>query len=357
MNKQEAITNISTIFNRKSSQDDETIFFENKKHDDLLDIILRYIENSSKLIGNPLVYKTQSLNDHGVDLIIEYPNKCKIGIQIKSHFDVKSDDFAVKVKAQLAESQFHGLDKWYLLICCPLKTKEKEFTSKISHLINELSSYKTSYHIIYNPQQSKNILCSDTMEENEFRNIKNQYYFEEVNWKEILVNLKTKKRESYIINEIVSTEKECKTAKLYANYLDSTKDASDEEIKFYIQNFKNVLNILNKLSLKTREFMSVCLSRGKKQNYSMSNRIIVSCQDIENYLNINTSMLRNETSILDDYNIAYIDDINENNLYYIVFRNLDSGYDVLGDIKEFCEIKNKKLENIIVNLDFSNFDN
>lgn len=120
MTKQETIINISTILKRKSSLDKDTNFFENKKHDNLLDMILRYVEDSSALVGNPKVFKTQALNDHGVDLIIEYPNRCKIGIQIKSHFDVSEKDFAVKVKAQFAESKFHGLDKWYLLICSPL---------------------------------------------------------------------------------------------------------------------------------------------------------------------------------------------------------------------------------------------
>jgi hypothetical protein len=226
MTKQEAIINISTILNRKSSLDVETSFFTNRKHDDLLDLLLRYIEDSSALIGNPNVFKTQALNDHGVDLIIEYPNKCKIGIQIKSHFDVKEKDFAVKVKAQFAESQFHGLDKWYLLICSPLfESGGKSHSSKISHLINELSSYKTSYHVVYNPQQMVNFFTGGVMAEADFRSIKNQYYFEEINWTEIIKELKpSKKQKSYLDTEIYDNKKETKTAALYNSYLNMTTE-------------------------------------------------------------------------------------------------------------------------------------
>ena len=48
MTKQEAIVNLSTIFNRGSSADTDTIYFDKKKHDDLLDTLLHYIQNSSK---------------------------------------------------------------------------------------------------------------------------------------------------------------------------------------------------------------------------------------------------------------------------------------------------------------------
>lgn len=123
--------------------------------------------------------------------IIEYPNKCKIGIQVKSHFDVTEKEFAAKVKAQFANSKFHGLDKWYLFICSPLtESGGKSYSYKISHLINELSSYKTSYHVVYNPQQLVNVLTGGVIQEQELRNTKYQYYFEEINWAEIIKELK-----------------------------------------------------------------------------------------------------------------------------------------------------------------------
>lgn len=354
MNKQEAIINTSTIFNRKSSLDGETSFFTNKKHDDLLDLILRYVEDSSSLIGNPKVFKTQALNDHGVDMIIENPNKCKIGVQIKSHFDVTEKDFAVKVKAQFAESQFHGLDKWYLLICSPLfESSGKSHSSKISHLINELSSYKTSYHVVYNPQQMVNVFTGGVMAEADFRSIKNQYYFEEINWTEIIKELTPiKKQKSYLDTELNDNKKETKTAALYNSYLNMT---TDEEKQSSIDDLNDQLEILKKLSKITRGFLNVCISRGKVRTMGMYDTVVVLCHDIENFLNISDTIVKKEVAILEDHGIAYIDDLGDNN-YYIVVRHTNPNYNILATIKEFCSDNKKDLKDIIVDLDFSHFD-
>jgi hypothetical protein len=355
MTKQEAIINISTILNRKSSLDEETSFFKNKKHDDLLDLLLRYVENSSALIGNPKVVKTQSLNDHGVDLIIEYPNKCKIGIQIKSHFDVTEKDFAVKVKAQFADSKFHGLDKWYLLICSPLsESAGKNYSFKISHLINELSGYKTSYHVVYNPQQMVNIFTSGVMTEPEFRSIKNQYYFEEINWTEIIKELNpTNKQKSYLDVEPDDNEKVTKTGGLYNSYLDMT---TEEEKQSSIDDLNDLLELLKKLSKKTRGFLSVCISRGKVTTMGMHNKVVVLCHDIENFLNINNTVVKKEVAILENHGIADIDDLDGESNYYIVVRHTNPNYNILATIKEFCSDNKKDLKDIIVDLDFSHFD-
>ncbi|MEL1242659.1 hypothetical protein AAEO56_00180 [Flavobacterium sp. DGU11] len=355
MTKQEAIINISTIFNRKSSLDVETSYFTNKKHDDLLDLLLRYIENSSALIGNPNVFKTQALNDHGVDLIIEYPNECKIGIQIKSHFDVTEKDFAVKVKAQFAESQFHGLTKWYLLICSPLTEFDgKSYSSKISHLINELSSYKTSYHVVHNPQQMVNIFTGGIMADMEFRSIKNQYYCEEINWAEIIKELYSgNKQKSYLDVEPDASEKATKNAGLYNSYLNMT---TDEEKQSSIDDLNDLLELLKKLSKMTRGFLSVCISRGRITNHGMFDRIVVLCHDIENYLNIRSNTLKKEVAVLDSHGIAYLDNIDGDNNYYVVVRNTNSNYNILATVKEFCTNKKVDMKQIIIDLDFSLFD-
>lgn len=356
MTKQEAIINISTILNRKSSLDKETNFFENKKHDDLLDILLRYVEDSSALVGNPKVFKTQALNDHGVDLIIEYPNKCKIGIQLKSHFDVSEKDFAVKVKAQFAESQFHGLDKWYLLICSPLVESEgKKYGSKISHLINEFSSYKTSYHVVYTPQQMFNVFNGGVMSEPEFRTIKNQYYFEETNWTEITKELSsTSKHKSYLDVEVNRKQQITKTADLYSSYLGAT---TDEEKESYIEYLNDLQKLLGKLSKKTREFLSVCISRGQIKTWGMYDRVVVLCQDIENHLNITDREVKKEVAILESHGIADIDDIEGDNNYCIIVRHTHPDYNILASVKDFCSQEEIDLNEIIVDLNFSRFDN
>jgi len=355
MNKQEAIINISTILNRKSSLDKDTSFFEDKKHDDLLDMILRYVEDSSTLIGNPKVFKTQALNDHGVDLIVEYPNKCKIGIQIKSHFDVSEKDFAVKVKAQFAESKFHGLDKWYLLICASLTgTGKKNYSSKISHLINEFSSYKTSYHVVYSPQQMVNVFTGGIMEEAEFRSIKNQYHFEKTDWVEIIKELNpSSNHKSYLEVEPDTNAQVTKTADLYSSYLGAT---TDEEKQSYIKYLNDLQKLLKKLSKRTREFLNVCIDRGQVRTWGMYDRVVVLCHDIENSLKISSRDVKKEVAVLDSHGIAYIDDIDGDDNYYIVVRHTNPDYNILSSVKEFCFQNGMDLKEIIVDLDFSHFD-
>ncbi|WP_433836253.1 hypothetical protein [Flavobacterium anhuiense] len=355
MTKQEAIVNISTILNRKSSLDSETIFFESKKHDDLLDLILRYIQNSSALIGAPKIFKTQALNDHGVDLIVEYPNKCKIGIQIKSHYDVSEKDFAMKVKAQFAESQFHALDKWYLMICSPLQeTGGTNYSSKISHLINELSGYKTSYHVVYNPQQMANILSGGIMPESEFRSIKNQYYFEETNWTELFKVLGSSPKTKSYLDAVSDSGKGAITAGLYNKYLDMK---TEEEKQSSIDDLKNLLDLLNEIPKKTREFLWLCIAKGKDIKMGLSYVIAVLCHDIENTLHIDNTIVRKEIGILKSHHLAYIDDLKgDNTNYSIVIQNANPNYNILLTIKQFCSEYKIDLKSIIVDLDFSLFD-
>lgn len=356
MTKQEAIINVSTIMNRKSSLDEETDFFSNKKHDDLLELFLRYIENSSPLIGNPKVIKTQALNDHGVDLIIHYPNTCKIGVQLKSHFDVKGDDFSVKVKVQFAESQYHGLDKWYLLICSPLAEPQgkKSYSSKISHLMNEFSSYKTSYHVVYTPQQMVNIFKAGVMQENEFRSIKNQYYFEETNWVELLKELDFgRKKKSYLWN-VSAGGKKANCADLYNQYLHLT--AVDEK-QSSIDDLRDLLILLQGLSKQSREFLCVCVEYGDILTTGMFDRIAVLCHDIENRLDITSTIIRREVAILENKSIAYIDDIEGEGVNYsIVIKHTNPNYNILATVKEFCNEYKIDLQAVIVDMDFSHFD-
>jgi hypothetical protein len=356
MTKQEAIINISTILNRKSSNDDKTAFFESKKHDDLLDLVLQYIENSSVLVGNPKVFKTQALNDHGVDLIVEFPNGCKIGMQIKSNFDVSEKDFAVKVKAQFAESQFHGLDKWYLLICSPLKESGgKSYSSKISHLINEFSSYKTSYHAVYNPQQMVNILNGGLMKETEFRSIKNQYYFEETNWVQIIKELGSQKKIRSYLDGVSETGNKADTAGLYNKYLNMI---TEEEKQSSMDDLLDLFTLLKKLSKNSREFLFVCILRGKVSRAGFFDQIVVLCHDVENYLNIDQRIVKKEVRVLEDYGIAYIDDLEGDGLNYsIVVKNTNPNYNILATVKEFCGDNEEGLRTILVDLDFSYFDN
>lgn len=350
MTKQESIVNLSSIFNRGSSKDPDTLFFKDKKHDELLDLLQDYIQHSSFLIGNPRVFKTQSLNDHGVDLIVEFPNKSKIGLQIKSHFDVTEKDFAVKVKAQMADSQFHGLDKWYLFICSPINDGTTDYSFKISHLINEFSGYKTTYHVIYSPQQCHNILNSQVMTPQEFQAIKNQFFLEPVDWRDIIKMLTDGKPDSSYLNRVHgATEYKAQTAQLYLDYMGLGEEEKDDVLKY----LNDLQDLLKKLTKQTREFLYVVISRYVRKD-RLRQLILTPCQDVENHLNLSMDKIKNEVAILDNHRIAFFDE--EDGIWYIAIRRTNPDYNILEDIKDFCDKTSKPLEQIIVNLDFTQFD-
>lgn len=151
MDKATTIAAIGAILDRGTCSTDATSYFRERKHDELVDSFRAYIEAHKPLLGAMRAEVCQALNDRGTDLLL-YGTDWKIGFQIKSHHDVRDAMFSFNVKRQMAESFAHGLDKWYLLICSPLVTGREDYTHKIAHLLNELSSLKTSYLAAYGPR-------------------------------------------------------------------------------------------------------------------------------------------------------------------------------------------------------------
>jgi hypothetical protein len=134
MKNDQTIAHIFSILDRGIGTVDDTSYFDGKKHDELVEEFANYLDRHRPLISNHLEI-TQALNDRGTDLILKNDN-CKLGFQIKSHFDVNEKDFSANVKRQCTEASAHGLDKWYLLICSPLKSKGKDLSEKIQTLYN-----------------------------------------------------------------------------------------------------------------------------------------------------------------------------------------------------------------------------
>jgi len=152
MINQRVITNMSCIFDRGMGSIDETSYFAEKSHADLVEEFCSYLEMHRLFISNHLEI-TQALNDRGTDLILNSDN-CKLGFQIKSHYDVTENDFAANVKRQQTESLAHGLDKWYLLVCSPLQFRSQDYLGRIQYLLSEISSYKTNYIEVYSPRNA-----------------------------------------------------------------------------------------------------------------------------------------------------------------------------------------------------------
>ncbi|TKI57481.1 hypothetical protein E8L90_19585 [Brevibacillus antibioticus] len=138
MSVQDSILRLTTIINRGYASEEATKIFTEEKHDALVQQLAEYISRHDHLIGKVNVTVSQALNDRGVDLHVEM-NDCKVGFQIKSHFDVTEKHFAANVKRQCTESLAHGLKKWY---------------QRINYLINEFSTFKSGYIGVFGPQHA-----------------------------------------------------------------------------------------------------------------------------------------------------------------------------------------------------------
>jgi hypothetical protein len=165
MDKEEIVLRVSTLFALAGRGDKaRTAYFDDRKHDVLCERLVGFLERHRSLLRYEKVEVAQALNDRGVDVLLTF-GEIRVGIQIKSYFDVGEDGFAANVKRQATESLAHGIVKWYLLICCPEEYK----TGRVAHLLNELSALQTKYIATYSPRNCIGLFSGDTtVEEDEF---------------------------------------------------------------------------------------------------------------------------------------------------------------------------------------------
>lgn len=120
-------------------------FRKNLKH--LADIYGHYSDDC---------YDIQGVTDKGVDVLYKYKNEeeCffhKIGVQIKSHDDIKSKDWLVKLKAQLLEQQgIWQTDDLYIALC----TDSSTYKDKVRNGISEIQKITGQNVHILTPEES-----------------------------------------------------------------------------------------------------------------------------------------------------------------------------------------------------------
>src|SRR5262249_47689792 len=88
-------------------------------HDPLLARLQGIIED--RLLERPRISILQSLQDRGVDLLVEWPHRAKYGVQLKSNGDVEKEDFAGHTVMQLADSKQHGLERFFVVIAADIR--------------------------------------------------------------------------------------------------------------------------------------------------------------------------------------------------------------------------------------------
>jgi AbiJ N-terminal domain 5 len=151
------IASIHEFLWRKPSGPAKTKGFRNRRHDALLEILRTKAEK--ELPGKPRIVPTQSLRDAGCDLVIEWRNDAKYGVQLKSHFDIGEKDFAVKTASQIQNSRQHGLRRLYVLLSGDLTDKSQE--QKARGLAANVSKMRDSYVFVVSPEQVWTLLFGE----------------------------------------------------------------------------------------------------------------------------------------------------------------------------------------------------
>lgn len=132
---------LECLLNRGLSNEEDTRWFADVRHADLIQMFLDYLNRHRHFLGYCHIDSRQALNDRGVDVYLS-SDAFKAGFQIKSHFDVASRDFSATVKRQFAEALSYGLNHYYLLICSPYFHGQSDFRMKIAHLLNDVDLFQ-----------------------------------------------------------------------------------------------------------------------------------------------------------------------------------------------------------------------
>lgn len=142
MSKEGIVSVLGCLLNRGLGAEADTRAFADIKHDALVSTLVNYLNAHRHYLGYCHIEVAQALNDKGVDVMFS-AEKCRIGFQVKSHFDVTEDSFAANVKRQFAEALSYKLDHYYILICSAMIKKGRhDYKQRVAHLLNEIRLFQ-----------------------------------------------------------------------------------------------------------------------------------------------------------------------------------------------------------------------
>jgi len=142
----------------------QTSMFVKTKHEELCLAFSCWFNQLLLLFGDVVqVAITQSLHDDGVDIVVEQlSTKKRMGLQIKSHYDISEKTFHQKIMAQIAVSKKHDLMKLFVILCADLTDQEQ--LDRTRGLISELSEMD-DYAVPITPEKA--VIVLDAFRRNE----------------------------------------------------------------------------------------------------------------------------------------------------------------------------------------------
>jgi hypothetical protein len=138
--------------------------FRQHLHDPLVTRLQGILE--ARLLERPRVSTLQSLQDRGVDLLIEWPYRAKYGVQLKSQGDVEDKDFASHTLMQIQDSRQHSLERLYVVIAADIRElrKGKKLdnvnSQKVRSLISRISAMNDPYVVAVPPERAWTLLLA-----------------------------------------------------------------------------------------------------------------------------------------------------------------------------------------------------
>lgn len=131
-----------------------TAGFASERHEPML-VRLRGLLEECLVDPRPLIRLLQSLQDRGVDLLLEW-TVAKYGVQLKSNGDVEEKDFTVKTLAQITDSEQYGLERLYVIIAADITGNSNR--ERVRQLEARISSMNRKYAIIVPPERAWTLL-------------------------------------------------------------------------------------------------------------------------------------------------------------------------------------------------------
>jgi len=127
-----------------------TAGFRGQSHDALVELLQTTLDK--QLPDRPRLSVLQSLQDRGCDLLIEWQDGTKHGIQLKSNFDIEEEKFAATTIAQMQDSRQHGLAKLYVVFCGDLTSLSN--LQKVRSILSRMSAMNDPYLLGVPPERA-----------------------------------------------------------------------------------------------------------------------------------------------------------------------------------------------------------
>jgi hypothetical protein len=142
------------IMHPPAAETQATSAFRDQRHDPMLARLLVALQ--SALFERPQITIIQNRQDHGCDLIIEWPMRAKYGVQLKSNGDVEEKEFARNTMQQIQDSRTHGLKKLFVVLAADITGKSN--LEKVRALMSRISAMNDPYISVVPPENAFNLL-------------------------------------------------------------------------------------------------------------------------------------------------------------------------------------------------------